>query len=86
MHADIVPDVAKFCCARILLQMVAALLQNHYSFQNRKPVNVSCGLWLKYRLIPFFATQLMKLHENNIKQMRIKTEQVQFSLPLEINL
>jgi hypothetical protein len=45
MHADVVPYVAKFCCARILLKMVAAVLQNHYNFQYRKPaVTVSCGL------------------------------------------
>jgi hypothetical protein len=44
-----------------LLGMVAAILQNHYNFQyGKRAVTVSCGLWLKYRLIPFFATQLMK--------------------------
>ena len=55
MHTDVIPYVAKLCCAPILLKMVAAILQNHYSFQYRKlAVAVSCGLRLKYRLIPFF--------------------------------
>jgi hypothetical protein len=45
MYADIAPDVAKFCCASILLGMVAAILQNHYNFQyGKRAVTVSCGL------------------------------------------
>lgn len=45
VHADIVPYVAKFCCAHILLKMVAAVLQTHYIVQYRKPAaTVSCVL------------------------------------------